>query len=95
MDNILIISVIICIVIICIVIIISIITPLFMENGQGTRGRDEWPWLNPNGGAKNMPGPYRPGPITPDRPAAEPKYNGPSGPSEPDFGDPGLTKKKN
>ena len=42
-----------------------------------------------------MPGPYRPGPITPDIPAAEPKYNGPSGPSEPDFGDPGLTKKKN
>ena len=67
-----------------------------MNKGKGKgRKKDEWPWLNPNGGAKNMPGPYKPGTryYEPGPYPSEPKYKGPNGPSKPNFGDPGLSKK--
>jgi hypothetical protein len=88
------------------IVILSSITILLMNNGQNKWGfADEWPWLNPDGGAKNMPGPYtygpdrrRPknlGPERPKNPTVEPKRSGPKGPSssKPNFGDPGLSKK--
>ncbi len=80
------------IIIICIV-IFSIITLLFMEKGQKKLDPKEWPWLNPDGGAKNMPGSYKPGPGRLTKPTVEPKYKGPKGPSKPNFGDPGLSRK--
>ena len=42
-----------------------------------------------------MPGPYKPGPryYEPGPYPSEPKYKGPNGPSKPNFGDPGLSKK--
>ena len=47
-----------------------------------------------------MPGPYKPGPGTytgiPPKPTVEPEDNEPQGPSNevPNFGDPGLPRKK-
>lgn len=62
-----------------------------MEEGQERWDPDKWPWLNPEGRGKNMPGPYKPGPGKQKKPTVEPKINGPKGPSSgPKFGDPGL-----
>jgi hypothetical protein len=92
LPNINIIDIIIFSVIICIV-IFSIITYLFMEKGQEKWDPKKWPWLDSEGRAINMPGPYKPGPGKPSKSTVEPKYKGPKGPSKPNFGDPGLSRK--
>lgn len=64
-----------------------------MEKEQKKWDPKEWPWLDPEGRA-NMPGSYKPGPDRDTKPTVEPKYKGPKGISKPNFGDPGLPRKK-
>jgi hypothetical protein len=59
-----------------------------------------WPWLNPNGGAKNMPGKFDPRELPEVRlklppvelPIPNPNPNGPT--LIPDFGDPGVKRRR-